>query len=49
MAVIFSLMVCSRVTDMTLYTDSHWIINIFDRLYNLIILEIEKSKVNYKV
>ncbi|CAB4475249.1 unnamed protein product [Rhizophagus irregularis] len=44
-----SLMVCPKVVNAMIYTDSQWVINIFDNLYMMSVSEIEKSKVNYKI
>ncbi|GET59371.1 hypothetical protein GLOIN_2v1786842 [Rhizophagus irregularis DAOM 181602=DAOM 197198] len=44
-----SLMVYPKVVNAMIYTDSQWVINIFDNLYMMLVSEIEKSKVNYKI
>ncbi|CAB4437827.1 unnamed protein product [Rhizophagus irregularis] len=49
MAVLLSIMVCSKAANVIIYSDSQWVINIFGNLYYSTINEIEKSKVNYKV
>ncbi|PKC68733.1 hypothetical protein RhiirA1_456883 [Rhizophagus irregularis] len=40
-----SLMVCPKVVNAMIYTDSQWVINIFDNLYMMSVSEIEKSKI----
>ena len=49
MAVILSLIVCPKAAHITIYTDSQWKVNTFQELGSLMIVEIEKSKVNYKI
>ena len=49
MALILSLIVCPKAAHITIYTDSQWVINNFNDLSNLTILEIDKSKANYKI
>ncbi|CAB4415196.1 unnamed protein product [Rhizophagus irregularis] len=48
-AIALNLMVCFKAANATIYTDSQWVINIFDNLYRMSVSEIEKSKVNYKI
>ncbi|CAB5338006.1 unnamed protein product [Rhizophagus irregularis] len=49
MAVILSLMICPKAANVEIYSDSQWVVNIFDDLNFLTIKDIERSKVNYKV
>src|SRR5947209_3127690 len=49
MALILSLIVCPKAVHVTIHTDSQWVINNFNDLSNLTILEIDKSKANYKI
>ncbi|RGB34082.1 hypothetical protein C1646_760959 [Rhizophagus diaphanus] len=49
MVVILSLIVCPKALNIMIYTDSQWVVNIFHNFYMSTMLEIEKSKVNYKI
>ncbi|PKY55160.1 hypothetical protein RhiirA4_474444 [Rhizophagus irregularis] len=49
MAVLLSIMVCPKAANVIIYSDSQWVINIFENLYYSTINEIERSKINYKI